>query len=821
MATNNAVAEEMDRRLRAIEDLALALGQQNAHQANAENTIFKRVASHHPPTYKGTIDPVALENWIRDMEKLYEVTNCPENMKISIGSFYLKEEADSWWSTVKTGYIAEEGFNWEIFKERVRNRFYPDAIKWQKQEEFARFRMAGKMTVQEYTDKFIELSRFASNLIPTRGTWHTFQEAYERALNIFDILQTEEEVMERNKRKQFGSGPQQVSGDKKLRFDDRGNNWSDKQPHGQRYADRGNYGENQLKIQVQGTKPYSCKGCGKQAHPGKRCNGELITCFQCGGKGHKAHQCTARGFNQQSGSQGGQPKPDGGRNGNNNQGGRNNDNQPRYQQNFQNGNGGNRQHATIGNPNNGAGADRATGQNAAINQTIGSQGRIYVMNHTEAAANPDVITGTFLLQSVPAYILFDTGASFSFISSSFVEKTRMVPSSTFSTNITLPSRAVVSCSNVYENIPISIAGSELPADLVQFDLADFDVILGMDWLSKYRAKLDCREQKISFKGPKGKYLSYKCVVPKPSIQIVSAMTIKSLLIKGHPVYLCNVRDLTLEEKIEQIPVVKEYADVFPEEIPGMPPIREVEFAVDLMPGTAPISKVPYRMAPAELKELKTQLEELLNKGYIRPSVSPWGAPVLFVRKKDGSMRLCIDYRDLNMVTIKNKYPLPRIEDLFDQLKGAGMFSKIDLRTGYHQVRIKEDDIPKTAYRTRYGHYEFTVMPFGLTNAPAAFMDQMNRTFKQYLDQFVVVFIDDILVYSMTREEHEQHLRIVLDILRENKWYAKLSKCEFWLEKVAFLGHVISQEGVSVDPAKIKAITEWPRPTNIAEVRSFS
>ncbi|XP_061369407.1 uncharacterized protein LOC133312245, partial [Gastrolobium bilobum] len=289
MAANNAVAEEMDRRLRAIEDLALALGQQNAHQANAENTIFKRVASHHPPTYKGTIDPVALENWIRDMEKLYEVTNCPENMKISIGSFYLKEEADSWWSTVKTGYIAEEGFNWEIFKERVRNRFYPDAIKWQKQEEFARFRMAGKMTVQEYTDKFIELSRFASNLIPTE---RDKARKYEKGLTFKIQKSLGGEITgvtnnHRNKRKQFG------------------------------------------------TKPYSCKVCGKQAHPGKRCNGELITFFQCGGKGHKAHQCTARGFNQQSGSQGGQPKPDGGRNGNNNQGGRNNDNQPRYQQNFQ------------------------------------------------------------------------------------------------------------------------------------------------------------------------------------------------------------------------------------------------------------------------------------------------------------------------------------------------------------------------------------------------------------------------------------------------------------------------------------------------------
>jgi hypothetical protein len=226
------------------------------------------------------------------------------------------------------------------------------------------------------------------------------------------------------------------------------------------------------------------------------------------------------------------------------------------------------------------------------------------------------------------------------------------------------------------------------------------------------------------------------------------------------------------------------------------------------------------MSSNEPDELKKQLKKLLEQGFVRTSASPWGSPVLFVEKKDGTKRMCIDYRTLNSMTIKNKCPLTRIEDLLDRLKKVKFFSKIDMRSGYHQMKIREQDIPKIAFTTRYGLYEFVVVSFGLTNAPAYFMNLMNKVFMEELERFVVMFIDDILIYSETVEEHEEHLRIVLERLRQQKLYAKFSKCEFWMEKVAFLGHVLSAEGITVDPSKVESVTQWEQPLNVTDIRSF-
>nr|GFC07392.1 putative reverse transcriptase domain-containing protein [Tanacetum cinerariifolium] len=259
---------------------------------------------------------------------------------------------------------------------------------------------------------------------------------------------------------------------------------------------------------------------------------------------------------------------------------------------------------------------------------------------------------------------------------------------------------------------------------------------------------------------------------------------------------------------------------FQKDLPGLPPTRQVVFQIDLIPGAAPVAWAPYRLAPSEMKELSEQLKELSDKGFIRPSSSPWGAPVLFVKKKDGSFWMCIDYRELNKLTVKNHYPLLRIDDLFDKLQGSSVYSKIDLRSGYRQLRVREEDVLKTAFRTRYGHYEFQVMPFGLTNAPAVFIDLMNRVCKPYLDKFVIVFIDDILIYSKNKKEHEEHLRTILKLLKKEELYAKFSKCEFWIPKVQFLDHVINSEGIHVDPTKIEFIKDWVSPKSPTEIRQF-
>ncbi|GJV25698.1 putative reverse transcriptase domain-containing protein [Tanacetum coccineum] len=462
-----------------------------------------------------------------------------------------------------------------------------------------------------------------------------------------------------------------------------------------------------------------------------------------------------------------------------------------------------------------AGNDRATA-------------KVYVVGN--AGANPDnVVAGTFLLNNHYAYILFDTGADRSFVSTTFSSQFDITPSTLdHYYDVELADGRIIGLNTILKGCTLNFLNHQFNINLMPVELGSFDAIIGMDWLAKYQAVIVCAEKIVRIPWRNKTLIIHGDGSTQGSVtrlNIISCTKAQKYMEKGFPIFLAHitakeVENKSKEKRLEDVQIVQDFPEVFPEDLPGLPPTRQVEFQIDLVPGAAPIARAPYRLAPSEMKELSEQLKELSDKGFIRPSSSPWGAPVLFVKKKDGSFRMCIDYRELNKLTVKNRYPLPRIDDLFDQLQGSSVYSKIDLRSGYHQLRVREEDIPKTAFRTRYGHYEFQVMPFGLTNAPAVFMDLMNRVCKPYLDKFVIVFIDDILIYSKNKKEHEEHLKIILELLKKEELYAKFSKCEFWIPKVQFLGHVIDSEGIHVDPAKIESIKDWTSPKSPTEIRQF-
>ncbi|GJS99858.1 putative reverse transcriptase domain-containing protein [Tanacetum coccineum] len=363
-------------------------------------------------------------------------------------------------------------------------------------------------------------------------------------------------------------------------------------------------------------------------------------------------------------------------------------------------------------------------------------GRAYMLRDRNAHQDPNVVTGMFLLNQHLARVLFDSGADKSFISISLASMLN-IPPITIDTfyDIEMADENLVSTNTVIQGCTLTLLNQPFEIDLMPIKLGSFDVVIGMDWLSKYHARIICDEK----------------VVHIP--------------IKGETLIIRVMEKKSDEKRLEDIPVVREFPKVFPKDLPGLPPVRQVEFQIDLIPETTPIARAPYRLAPSEMQKLFNQLQELSDRG-------------------------------------------------------SSVYSKIDLRSGYHQLRVRDEDIPKTAFRTRYEHYEFQVMPFGLTNAPAVFMDLMNRVCKPYLDKFVIVFIDDILIYSCNKEEHANHLRIILELLKKEKLYAKFSKCDFWISIVQFLGHLIDSQGLHVDPAKIEAVKNWTSPTTPTEIRQF-
>ncbi|KAL4038037.1 hypothetical protein IC575_001640 [Cucumis melo] len=667
---------------------------------------------------------------------------CPEDQKVRCAVFMLTDRGTAWWETTERMLGGDVGqITWQQFKESFYAKFFSASLRDAKRQEFLNLEQ-NNMTVEQYDAEFDMLSHFALEMILTEAA---------RADKFVRGLRLDIQGLVRAFRPATHADALPLAVD--LSLQERANS--------SKVAGRGSTSGQKRKAEQQPTsvpqrnfrsggefrrfqqKPFEageatrgkplCTTCGKH-HLGRCLFGTRI-CFKCRQEGHTADRCPMR---------------------------------------------------LIGNAQNqGAGAPH--------------QGKVFATHKTEAEREGMVMTSTLPVLGHYALVLFDSGSSHSFISSAFVLHARLeVEPLHHVLSVSTPSGECMLSKEKVKGCQIEITGHVIEVTLLVLDMLDFDVILGMNWLAANHASINCSRKEVTFNPSSMASFKFKGEGSRLLPQVISAMRASKLLSQGTWSILASLVDTReVDIPLSSEPVVRDYLDVFPEELPGLPPHREIEFVIKLEPGTVPISRAPYRMAPVELKELKVQLQELLDKGFIRPSVSPWGAPVLFVKKKDGSMRLCIDYRELNKVTVKNRYPLPRIDDLFDQLQGATVFSKIDLRSGYHQLRIKDGDVPKTTFRSRYGHYEFIVMSFGLTNAPAVFMDLINRVFREFLDTFVIVFIDDILIYSKTEAEHEEHLRMV-----------------------SFLGHVVSKAGVSVDPAKIEAVTSWPRPSTVSEVRSF-
>nr|GEU33396.1 putative reverse transcriptase domain-containing protein [Tanacetum cinerariifolium] len=354
-------------------------------------------------------------------------------------------------------------------------------------------------------------------------------------------------------------------------------------------------------------------------------------------------------------------------------------------------------------------------------------------------------------------------------------------------DVELADGKIVGVDTIMRGCTLNFLSHPFNIDLMPIELGSFDVIIDMDWLRRCHVMIVCDEtlvrvpygnETLIFHGNEGNNRR------ESRLTVISCSKAQEYMAKGCQIFLAQIstkkeEDRSEGKQLEDVPVVRDFPEVFPKDLPSLPPARQVEFQIDLIPGAAPVARAPYRLAPSEMKELSEQLQEIYDKGFIRPSSSPWGASVLFVKKKDGSFRMCIDYHMLNKLTLKNRYPLSRIDDLFDQLQGSSLYSKIDLRS--------------------------------------VFMNLMNRVCKPYLDKFVIVFIDDILIYSKDEKEHEEHLKAILELLKKEKLYAKFSKCEFWIPKLQFLSHIIDSRGIYVDLAKIESIKDWSSPKTPTEI----
>ncbi|GJY69987.1 putative reverse transcriptase domain-containing protein [Tanacetum coccineum] len=676
---------------------------------------------------------VGLTRWFEKMETVFNISNCPLKYQVKYATCTLQDSALTWWNSHKRtiGVEAAYAMNWvELMK--LMTEVYCPRNEIQKMEtELWNLAVKGN-DLTAYTQRFQELILLCTRMVPDE------EDRVERFIGglpdniqgnviaanparLQDAIRIANQLMDK---KVQGYAARSAENKRRMESnlrDNRGQQPPFKRQNtsGQNVARAYTAGNNERKGYA-GPLPY-CNKC--------RLHHEGLCTLRCGNCKKAGHQTRDWTFKKDC------PK-------------------------LRNQNRGNQTRNKNGNK---------TGNQTGGNETTA---RAYAIGGGGTNPDSNVVTGTFLLNNCYASMLFDSGADRSFVSTTFSALLDVTPT-TLDTSyaVELADGRISETNIVLRGCTLGLLGHPFDIDLMPVELGSFDVIIGMDWLAKYHALIVCDEKVVRIPyGNEVLIIRGDSCDGGSKLNIISCTKTQKYIEKGCQVYLAQVtskkaEDKSEEKRLEDVPIVREFPEVFPEDLPGLPPTRQVEFQIDLVPGAAPVARAPYRLAPAEMQELSAQLQELSDKGFIRPSSSPWGAPVLFVKKKDGSFRMCIDYRELNKLTVKNRYPLPRIDDLFDQLQGSRVYSKIDLRSGYHQLRVREEDISKTAFRTRYGHYEG---------------------------------------------------RIVTP--KFSKFLGCLS--EFWLSKVQFLGHVIDSEGIHVDPAKIEAIKDWASPKTPTEIRQF-
>ncbi|GKA89120.1 putative reverse transcriptase domain-containing protein [Tanacetum coccineum] len=644
----------------------------------------------------GSHSVVGLTRWIEKMESVFNISGCAIENQVKFATCTLLGAALTWWNgQIRTLGPEAYAMTWEVLKKKMTDKYCPQGEIKKLEIELWNLKVKGN-DVPAYTERFQELTLICTKFVANEtekvdkyisglpdNIYGNVKSARPKTLD--ETIELANDLM-----------------DQKLRT------YAERQSDNKRKADdstRNNHGHQQQPFKRQNVaKVYNMGTCKKKSYKGslpKSTGNTNIAnthkgigaapkgngCFECGAPGHFKRDC---------------PK-------------------------LKNKDGGN------GN----------------------AQGWVYAVGNAEkrgnAPGNPDanVVTGTFLLNNHYASILFDTGADRSFISTAFSSLIDIAPTPLENSyDVELADGKIVGINTIIRGCTLNFLDHPFNIDLMPVELGSFDVIIGMDWLRKYHAVIVCDEKLVQipygnetliFHGDESNYER------ESRLTIISCSKAQEYMAKGCQIFLAQISAKKEEDKSEgkqlkDVPIVRDFPEVFPEDLSGLPLARPVEFQIDLIPGVAPVARAPYRLAPSEMKELSEQLQELSDKGFIRPSSSPWGAPIFFVKKKDGSFRMYIDYRELNKLIVKNRYPLLRIDDLFDQLLGSSIYSKIDLRSGYHQLRVREQD-NSDGFQTRYGHYEF-----------------------------------------QDKKEHEEHLKAILELLKKEKLYAKFSKCEFWIPK---------------------------------------